>query len=62
MGNFLSSNFTEWESNGNRNKTLATEENFNEIRPNLKNIIKDRTKCRIWKIQLTIGINFMKIS
>ena len=36
VGNFLSKNYIEYESNGDRNKTLSIEEYFSKIRPLLK--------------------------
>ena len=33
VGNFYSDNYIEYESNGNRNKTLSIEEYLNIIRP-----------------------------
>ena len=54
----MSSNFIEYETNGDRNKTLSIEEYFIKIRPYLKDIINDVKKSDTWKIQLTIAINF----
>ena len=36
VGNFFSKNYIEYESNGDRNKTLSIEEYFSKIRPLLK--------------------------
>ena len=47
-GNALSSNFTEYESNGDKDKKLSVKEFLNKIKPCLNNII-----------QLTTAINFM---
>ena len=41
VGNFLSKNYTEYETNGDRNKTLSLEECLNEIRPYLKDTINN---------------------
>ena len=54
----MSSNFIEYETDGDRNKVLSIEEYFIKIRPYLKDIINDVKKSDIWKIQLTIAINF----
>ena len=54
----MSSNFIEYETNGDRNKRLWIEEYFIKIRPYLKDIINDVKKSDTWKIQLTIAINF----
>ena len=59
MHNFWSNNFIEYERNGGRNKTLSVEEYLNKIRPYLKYIIKNLKKSYMWKIQLTIAINFI---
>ena len=48
----------EYKSNGDRNKTLSIKEYFGEINQYLKDIICNLKKCDIWKIQLTITINF----
>ena len=43
-GNFLSKNYVEYESNGDRNKTLSLEEYFNKVSQYLKDIINDLKK------------------
>ena len=53
------SNFLEYESNGDKNKTLSIEKYVNKIRPYLKEIIIILKKCDILKIQLTIANNFI---
>ena len=50
VGNFWSRIYIEFESNGDRNKTLSIEEYLNNIRPYLKDIINDLTKVDTWKI------------
>ena len=57
--NFWSSNYIEYESNGDKNKTLSVEEYLNKIRPYLKDIINNLKKSDKWKIQLTIANNFI---
>ena len=47
-------NYIEYESNGERNKTLSVEEYLIKIRPYLKDIINNLKKSDAWKIQLTI--------
>ena len=49
----------DYESNGDRNKTLSVEEYLNKIRPYLKDIINNLKKSDTWKIQLTIANNFI---
>ena len=56
---FWSNNYIEYESKGNRNKTLSVEECLNKIRRYLKDIINNLKKCDTWKIQLTIENNFI---
>ena len=59
IGNFLSNNYIEYESNGDITKTLSTEEHLNKISQYLKDIINDYKKSDTWEIQLTIEINFI---
>ena len=49
-----SNNYTEYESNGDRNKTLSVEEYFNKISPYLKEYINNLKKSDTWKIERTI--------
>ena len=44
VGIFWSNNYIEYESNGDRNKTLSVEEYLNKIRPYLKDIINTLKK------------------
>ena len=53
VGKFFSNNYTEYESNGDRNKALSIEKYFNET------IINNLKKSDKWKIQLTLSISFM---
>ena len=57
--NFWSRNYIEYESNGDTNKALSIENYLNKIRPLLKDIINDLKKSFMWKIQLTIAVNFI---
>ena len=59
VGNVWSDSYIEYESNGDRNKTLSVEEYLDKTRPYLKNIINDLQTSDAWKIQLAIAINFM---
>ena len=59
VSNFWSNNYIEYESNGDRNKTLSVEEYLNKIRPYLKDIINNLKKSDTWKSQLTIANNFI---
>ena len=55
----MSNNYIEYESNGDKNKTLSVEEYLNKIRPYLKDIINSFKKSCTCKIQLTIANNFI---
>ena len=57
--NFWNYSYTEYESNGDRNKNLSLEEYLDKIRPYLRDIIIDLHESDTWKIQLTIAINFI---
>ena len=59
VNNFWNNNYIEYESNGDRNKTLSIEEYVNKIRPYLKDVINDLKKSNTWKTQLTIANNFI---
>ena len=59
VGNFWSNNYLEFESNGDRNKTLSIEEHLNKIRIYLRDVINNLKKSDKWKTQLTIAINFI---
>ena len=58
VGNFLSSNYIEYKSQGDR-KTLSVEEYLNKIKPNFKDIINNLRQFDTWKIQLTITTTFI---
>ena len=58
VGNLCSSNYIEYESNGDRDKNLSIEEYLNKIKQYLKDIIIDLQTSNSWKIQLTTAINF----
>ena len=59
VSGFWCNNYIEYESNDDRNKTLSVEECFNKIRPSVKDIINNLKESDTWKIQFTIGINFI---
>ena len=58
MSNFVSSNYIEYESNSDRNKTLWVEKYLNKTRPYLKDIINNLKKSDTWKIQLAKANTF----
>ena len=49
----------EYESNGDRNKNLSLKEHLDKIKPYLRDIIIDLQKPGLWKVQVTIAINFI---
>ena len=55
INNFLSNNYIEYKSNGDKNKTLSVEEYLTKVSPYLKEIKKSNTL----KIQLTITNTFI---
>ena len=60
VNNFWSNkNHIEYESNGDRNKTLLVEEYLNKIRPCLKDITNNLKISNTWKIELTTANNFI---
>ena len=59
VSNFWSNNYIEYESNGDRNKTLSVEEYLIKIRPYVKNIINNLENAYTWKIRLTLANNFI---
>ena len=59
VSNFWSNKYTEYESNGDKNKTLSVEEYLNKIRPYLKDIINNLKKSETLKIKLTIANNII---
>ena len=56
--NAFSSNYTEYKSNGDENKTLSIKDYLDEIKPYLSDIINDHKTQGEWKIHLTMAINF----
>ena len=55
----FNSNYIEYESKGDKNKTLLIKEYLNVIRPYLKGIIKDYKTQGEWKIQLIMVVTFI---
>ena len=52
-------NYTEYESNGDKNNNLLSDGYHNKIKPYLKNIRIDLQGSDAWKSQLTTTINFI---
>ena len=59
VGHFWSRNYIEYGSDGDRNKILSIEQYLKKIELYLKDITNDLKKSDIWKIHLTIAINFI---
>ena len=59
LSNFWSNNYIEYESNGDRSKTLSVKKHLNKIKPYLKNIISTLKKSGTLKIQFTSSNNFI---
>ena len=59
IGNAFSSNYIEYESNGDKDKTLFIDDYLDMIRQYLTDIINDRKSQGEWNIQLTMEINFI---
>ena len=57
--NAFSSNYIEYESNGDKGKTLSIEEYFDEIRPYLNSLIDSYRTQGEWKVQLSMIIKFL---
>ena len=50
VGSFWSNNYIEYESNGDRNKTLSLKEFLDDVKPYLKNIINNLKRSDTSKI------------
>ena len=55
----LNSNYIQYESKGDKDKTLSIKEYLNTIRPYLSGIINNHKIQGEWKIRLTMSINFI---
>ena len=58
IGNAFSSNYIEYKSGGNKDKTLSIKDYLDEIKPYLSDIINDHKTQGKWKIKLTMTVNF----
>ena len=58
IGNAFSSNYIEYKSSGNKDKTLSPKDYLDEIKPYLSDMINDHKTQGEWKIRLTVAINF----
>ena len=58
VNNFWNNTYIEYESDGDKNRSLWLDEYLNKIKPYLRNIINHLQNSDTWKIQLTTAINF----
>ena len=58
IGNAFSSNYIEYKSNGDKDKTLSIKDYLNEIKPYLSDVINDHKTQSEWKIHSAMAINF----
>ena len=59
IDNAFSSNYIEYKSNGDKDKTLSTKEYHDKIKPYLSNMMNNLVAQDEWKIQLIMAINFI---
>ena len=59
VNNFWKNTYSEYESNGDKNRNLSLNECINKIERYLRNIIIDLQNSDAWKIQLIIAINII---
>ena len=57
VSDFWNNNYSEYESNGDKNRYLSLDEYLNKTKPYFRNIIIVLQSSDTWKIQLTIPIN-----
>ena len=58
IGNAFSSNYIEYKSNGDKDKTLSIKDYIDEIKSYLSDMINNHKTQGEFKIQLTMAINF----
>ena len=59
VNSFWNNNYTEYESNGDKNRDLSLDAYLNKIKTYLRTIIIGLQSSDTWKIQLKIAINFI---
>ena len=59
INNAFNDNSIEYESNGDKDKTLSIKEYLDMIKPYLSTMINNHQNKGEWKIQLTIDVNFI---
>ena len=58
-GNAFSSNYIEYESNGDKGKSTSIEDYLDKIEPYLNDLVDNHKTQGEWKIQLAVEINFI---
>ena len=58
-GNAFSSNYIEYENNGDKEKMLSIEDHLDKIEPCLNDLIDNYKTQAEWKTRLTVAINFI---
>ena len=61
VSNFWNNNYSEYESNGDKNINLPLDEYLNKIEPYLRNKIIDLQNFGTWESQLIVGNNFISL-
>ena len=54
VNNFLSNDYIEYKSNGDKNRILSVDEYLDKVMPCLKDIVNDPKKSDTWKVQLKV--------
>ena len=54
VNNFLSNDYIEYKSNGDKNRILSVEEYLDKVIPCLKDIVNDLKKSDTWKVRLKV--------
>ena len=54
VNNFLSNNYIEYKSNGDKNRIISVEEYLDKVIPCLKDIVNDPKKSDTWKVRLKV--------
>ena len=54
VNNFLSNDYIEYKSNGDKNRILSVEEYLDKVIPCLKDIVNDPKKSDTWKVRLKV--------
>ena len=58
IGNAFTSNYIEYKSNGDKDKTLSIKDYLDEIKPYLSDMINDKKTQGEWKVHRTMAMKF----